>query len=70
MPKYLISRLKEGSTWRGLIMLLTAAGIWKLNPDQTEAIIAAGIALSGVIGVFWPERKPVVTVETQTESQR
>ena len=48
---WLIARLKEGSTWRGIVWLLTVAGI-SLKPDQVEAIIAAGMALAGLLGVF------------------
>ena len=48
---YLLDRLHESSTWRGLIMLATAVGL-KLDPSQGEAIIAAGLALVGVINVF------------------
>jgi len=48
---YVIDRLKENSTWRGLIMVATALGL-KVDPSQSEAIIAAGLALVGLINVF------------------
>ena len=48
---FALDRLKENSTWRGLIMLATAAGL-KLDPSQGEAIVAAGLALVGLINVF------------------
>lgn len=48
---YVLDRLKENSTWRGLIMVATALGV-KLDPTQSEAIIAAGLALVGIINVF------------------
>jgi hypothetical protein len=48
---YLLDRLKENSTWRGLIMVATAVGL-KLDPSQSEAIIAAGLAVVGLINVF------------------
>lgn len=51
MDKFGIS-LGEASTWRGVIMLATLIG-WRLEPDQQEAIITAGVALSGLIGVFF-----------------
>lgn len=53
---WLVNRMKEGSTWRGVVMLLTAAGL-TLSPDQAAAIIAAGMSVSGLIGVFWKEKK-------------
>ena len=51
MISYLIERLSENSTWRGLVMLLTAVGV-QVDPDQSSAIIAAGLAIVGLINVF------------------
>lgn len=55
--EYLLERLREPSTWRGLAVLATAAGV-TLSPEQMEAIIPVGLLVSGLIGVFAPERKP------------
>jgi hypothetical protein len=43
--------LGEPSTWRGIALLITAAGI-QLSPDQVSAITSVGLAVSGAIGVF------------------
>jgi hypothetical protein len=51
MISYLIERLSENSTWRGLVMLLTAVGV-QVDPTQANAIIAAGLAIVGLINVF------------------
>lgn len=51
MTRYLLARLKEPSTWRGLILLATAAGI-HLSPDQIAALSAVGMALAGAVGAF------------------
>lgn len=56
MKDYLLTRLREASTWRGLVMLVTAAGV-ALSAAQTEAIIALGMAVAGMIGVFLPDSK-------------
>ncbi len=55
MWQILASRLKEPSTWRGLTLIITAAGV-TLNPEQTAAIIAGGIALAGILGAFVPDK--------------
>lgn len=52
--KYIIDRLKEPSTWRGVFALLTALGL-KLHPEMQEAILATGLALIGLINVFRKE---------------
>ena len=52
---YLLARLREASTWRGIMALLTAAGV-ALEPAQIEAIVIAGLAVIGVIGVFFSDK--------------
>ena len=54
MKSYILARLKEASTWRGIIMLLTAAGI-PIAPALAESIITAGLAVVGLIGVVAPD---------------
>ena len=54
MIEYVLARLKEASTWRGLIGLLTAAGI-SISPELLDKIVAAGMALMGVIGMFFKD---------------
>lgn len=48
---WILARLSENSTWRGLILLLTAAGA-TINPDLANAIISVGLAVVGLINVF------------------
>jgi len=49
--KWLLARLREPSTWRGLVWLATVAGL-SLRPDQVEAIVTLGMAFAGLLGVF------------------
>jgi len=56
MFAFILNRLKEASTWRGLILMITAAGV-AVSDTQQVAIIAAGIALAGVVGAFLPDKK-------------
>lgn len=51
MINTLLGKLSENSTWRGLILIGTAVGL-KLDPDQANAIIAAGLAVVGLVNVF------------------
>ena len=46
--------LREPSTYRGLVWLLTAAGL-ALSPEQQIAIVGAGAALAGLIGAFFTD---------------
>lgn len=48
---YILNRLNENSTWRGIVLLLTALGV-TLSPDQTDKIVAAGLGVVGAINVF------------------
>ena len=56
MIQFLLERGKEASTWRGIVAILTAAGV-TLSPAQAEAIIALGLAVIGAIGVFTSDKK-------------
>lgn len=56
MFAYIIDRLKEASTWRGIIGLLTAAGI-TFSPEMIEQIVAAGLAVMGIIGMIFRDGK-------------
>lgn len=51
IKSYLIERIKEPSTWRGIILLLTAFGC-NISPEQQEAIIMVGLALVGFLGAI------------------
>jgi len=52
--QYFLNRLKEASTWRGLVLVATALGV-QLTPDQISTVVAVGLALSGLIGAFFPD---------------
>lgn len=56
MKEFILARGKEASTWRGLVAIVTAAGVG-ISPEQGEAIIALGLAIIGVIGVFTADKK-------------
>ena len=53
---YLLTRLQEGSTVRGLIWLAASFGIFQVSDDQAEAITAVAMALGGVAGIVTPDR--------------
>jgi hypothetical protein len=56
MKSYLLARLAEASTWRGFVYMLTALGI-ALDAAKIDALVAAGMAISGAIGVFVADKK-------------
>ena len=58
MRTYLIARLKEPSTWRGLVLIAIACGA-KLAPDQREAIVNGGLLIVGLIGAAMADKKSV-----------
>jgi len=54
--KYIMDRLAEPSTWRGIFAFLTGVGIF-ISPDQIAAFTAAGLAVIGVIGALSVDKK-------------
>lgn len=71
---WVLARLREPSTWRGLVWLATVAGL-TLRPDQAEAMVTVGMALAGLLGVLLrDDPKPVgpelppITLQARPES--
>lgn len=52
---YFLERLREPSTLRGLVLVLTALGIF-IEPEKLADLVALGMALSGAIGAALPDR--------------
>lgn len=55
MRDYILARLQEPSTWRGLVLIASALGA-ALSPDQQEAIVTGGLLLAGIIGAAVPDK--------------
>lgn len=53
---YILARLKEASTWRGLILIATSLGLG-IAPAMQEAIVATGIGVAGLVGAVLPDTK-------------
>lgn len=51
----LINRLKEVSTWQGIIGIVTGFGI-AISPDLADGIAAAGVAVFGLVSIVRKER--------------
>lgn len=49
--RWILARAREPSTWRGLVLLATAVGV-QIAPDVQEAIVAAGLAVAGLVGAL------------------
>lgn len=56
--QHIIDLLDEPSTWRGLVWVLTSFGVI-LSPDQKESIVATGMAVAGLIGMFTSDKKVI-----------
>ena len=55
MKSYIFDRIREPSTWRGIILLLTAIGV-PVAPQLAEAIVTAGLGMAGLVGVMTPDK--------------
>ena len=53
---WIIDRLKEKSTWAGLLGLLSAFGVYQFAPEQKEAILTAIGAITSAVLVFIKEQ--------------
>lgn len=59
----IFGRLKEVSTWRGIIGFLGVTG-YVLSPEDVELIIPAAIALVSIVEVYFREKKAASVVES------
>ncbi|MEY2654366.1 MAG: hypothetical protein RLZZ524_1394, partial [Pseudomonadota bacterium] len=57
IERYVLARMREASTWRGLVYLLTACGL-AIDSEQVAAITSFGLALAGLIGTFVADVPP------------
>ncbi|CAK0771292.1 conserved hypothetical protein [Gammaproteobacteria bacterium] len=55
ISKFIKERLHEASTLRGAVMFVTAVGL-TISTQQQDAIVALGLAVSGFIGAFFPDK--------------
>jgi len=50
MKQYILDRAKEPSTWRGILLFLTAMGV-PVAPELANNIVTVGLGLAGIIGM-------------------
>jgi len=53
---WFVKRLKEVTTWQGLITGLTALGV-SISPELAAAIVGSGVAVFTLVSTIWPEKK-------------
>jgi hypothetical protein len=56
MLTYILDRLKERSTWLGLVTIVTTAGV-AFDAAQAEAIVLLGVAIAGAVAAFTKDKK-------------
>ena len=61
--EYAIKRLNEPSTWRGLILLATSAGV-AISEEASGQIVAFGLGLAGLVGALFSDAP---TADQKTE---
>lgn len=55
MLDYIIGRLREHSTWRGIILVSTAVAV-TMNPEQADNYMTLGLALAGANAILTPDK--------------
>ena len=50
MKSYILDRAREPSTWRGVLLFLTAIGV-PIAPELANHIVTGGLALAGIVGM-------------------
>lgn len=55
LQAYVLDRLKEASTWRGLVLIATVAGA-QISPDLQSAIVLMGLGVAGLLSAALPDK--------------
>lgn len=55
IKKYVVARLKEASTWKGIISILMGMGLFTFTTIQVDAIAAAMVSVYAAISTFTPD---------------
>lgn len=54
--QFFVERAKEASTWRGVILVLTALGL-ELTPQTENIILQLGLLIAGSLGIFTKDKR-------------
>jgi hypothetical protein len=55
--KFLVARLSEASTYRGIALALTGLGVY-VSPEAAAAVTSIGLGVTGLIGIFFADPTP------------
>jgi hypothetical protein len=55
--RFVLARMGEVSTYRGLALALTGLGLY-VSPELAAAITSIGLGIAGLIGVVAPDPAP------------
>lgn len=62
------NRLRERSTWLGLITLASIAG-YSLEESQKELVVTLGVTLAALISTFTSDQKPAVVAKNEPANE-
>lgn len=69
MKDWIIARLGENSTWRGMILLGGLLGA-HFKPDQQEQLVGTALAIIALINVFRTSTAPGGQFNSQAEIRK
>lgn len=52
MKAYILARLCEPSTWRGIVLFATGIAGFSITTAEVDALISVGLTLAGAIGAL------------------
>ncbi|MCA7012510.1 hypothetical protein LF934_07600 [Dickeya dadantii] len=53
---YILERLKEPSTWRGIILFVAGVFGWQMGADTQAMVVSVGVTAAGVVGAALPDK--------------
>ena len=53
--QFIINRLKEPSTWRGIVLFAVGVLGVRWSPESQQAVVSAGVGVAGLLGMVLPD---------------
>ena len=66
---WILRRLREPTTWAGLLTLVCSAAGFTLTPEQQQAIVGVFVAIVGAVLVVFPERSSSAVQPDKPQTQ-
>jgi hypothetical protein len=56
--RYIIAQMQQASSWRGIILVITALFGFNVSEEKAAAVTLIGLTAAGLMGMLFPDQLP------------